>query len=155
VLWRKFQIQPYVSHDPPDALLWLEDRDLPGLAAFVVEVTTKRGDDAFPRLAVTLHGEGRDDGLSGHTFVVRPGADGVEVRLEEYDRLVYWGVADVPKANEHVLRFARRGRRLSCVVDGRPLLADVDLPPLPKAGIGLMTWDSQTGVSKIRVERVK
>jgi hypothetical protein len=86
---------------------------------------------------------------------VRPGADGVEVRLEEYDRLVYWGVADVPKANEHVLRFARRGRRLSCVVDGRPLLADVDLPPLPKAGIGLMTWDSQTGVSKIRVERVK
>ena len=31
---------------------------------------------------------------------------------------------------------------------------DVDLPPLPRTGIGLMTWDRETGFARIRVERL-
>jgi hypothetical protein len=155
VLWHKFDIAPYVTHDPPAALAWLQDKDLAEPGPFAFEVTTRRADDAFPRLAVTLHGEERDDGLSGHTFIVHPGGEGVVVDLEEYDRRVYQATAEIPKGPEHVLRFVRRGRTLSCLVDGRALLLDVDLPPLPRSGIGVMPWDRETGIARLRVERLK
>jgi hypothetical protein len=154
VLWRKFQIQPFSSKDPPDGLFWLEDKDLATLEDFAVEMLVRRPDDGFPRVAVTLHGEGRDDGLSGHTFLLREGGEGVEVRLEEYDRLVYWGTTTRSNAREHVLRFVRSGRTLSCFVDGLPALDRVDLPRLDRAGIGLMTWDKETGFAWVRVDRL-
>jgi hypothetical protein len=155
VLWRKFQIAPYVTHDPPSVLAWLQDEDLAGLGSFVVEVATRRSDEAHPRLAVTIHGEERDDGLSGHTFVVKPGGEGLVVTIEEYDRPVYSVTANVHKGVDHVFRFARRERSLSCSVDGRVLVEGVDLAPLPRDGIGLMTWDRETGIARVRVERVK
>ncbi len=155
VLWRKFTIAPGLDKDPPAALLWLVDKDLVGLANFAVDVDVHLPRPGRPKVAVTLHGEERDDGLSGHTFVVLPNGDGVEVRLEEYDRLVYWGRVDLPAAPDHVLRFARRGRTLSCWVDGKAVIDAVDLPALPKSGIGLMTWIKETGISRIRVERLR
>lgn len=154
VLWRKFTIQPFSSKDPPSALVWLVDKDLTTLTDFAVEVTVRAPGGGLPRIGVTLHGEGKDDGLSGHTFVVQPGGEGLQIRLEEYDRLVYFATAEVAKADEHVLRFLRRGRTLSCVVDGKPLLEDVDLPALTPPGIGLMTWDQNTGITRLRVERL-
>ncbi len=155
VLWRKFTIQPFSSKDPPSGLIWLVDKDLATLVDFAVEIVVKSPGGGLPKVGVTLHGEGKDDGLSGHTFVVQPGGEGLEVRLEEYDRLVYFATAEVAKADEHVLRFLRRGRSLSFVIDGKPLLEDVDLPALSPPGIGLMTWDAGTGIARIRVERLK
>jgi hypothetical protein len=154
VLWRKFQIQPFSSKDPPSGLAWLVDKDLAGLEDFSVEMLVRRPDEGFPRVAVTLHGEERDDGLSGHTFVLREGGEGVEVRLEEYDRLVYWGTTTRSRSREHLLRFVRAGRTLSCFVDGKPALDRVDLPALARPGIGLMTWDKETGFAWVRVDRL-
>ena len=114
----------------------------------------RRPSEGAPRFGLTIHGEEKDDGLSGHTFVFQPGGEGVEVRLEEYDRLVYWATAEIPKASEHLVRVVRRGRTLSCSIDGKALLTDVDLPPLPRTGIGLMTWDRDTGFARIRVEKL-
>lgn len=151
VPWRKYEIQPYTSKHPPIALCWLTDKDLAGLADFAVEVTT-RG-PGLPHLGVTLHGEERDDGLSGHTFVVSPGGSGVKVSLWEYERLVYDETALAGNAPEHVLRFLRRGRTLTCLVDGKVVLDAVDLPALPRPGIGLMLWDKGTAVTKVRVEK--
>jgi hypothetical protein len=155
VAWRKFFVQPYYDRDAPSGLIWLEDKDLAGLETFSVDVLLTRPDDAFPKFAVTVHGEGRDDGLSGHTLILRAGGEGVEARLEEYDRLVYWGTAPIPKGTSHLVTVTRRGRALSCLVDGKPLLDGVDLPPLPRSGIGLMTWDRETGVARVHVDRPK
>ncbi|MCC7140198.1 MAG: hypothetical protein IT460_17385 [Planctomycetes bacterium] len=154
VPWRKYQISPFVSKDPPIALCWLADKDLLGLADFVVEVTTHRADLGVPRFGVTLHGEEKDDGLSGHTFVVRGGGDGVEARLEEYERPVFHGSAKVARGPVHVFRFVRRGRTLSAYCDGVAMLEAVDLPALARPGIGLMVWDKETGFSKVRVEKL-
>jgi len=153
VPWRKYEIQPFTSKNPPIALCWLTDKDLAGLADVAVEVTT-RG-PGIPRLGVTLHGEERDDGLSGHTFVVSGGGSGVKVALWEYERLVYDETALAANAPEHVLRFLRRGRTLTCVVDGKVVLDAVDLPALPRPGIGLMLWDKATSVTRVRVEKPK
>lgn len=153
VPWRKYEIQPFTSKHPPIALCWLTDKDLAGLTDFAVEVTT-RG-PGLPRLGVTLHGEERDDGLSGHTFVVSPGGSGVKVALWEYERLVYDETALAADGPEHVLKFLRRGRTLSCVVDGKVVLDAVDLPALPRPGIGLMLWDKGTAVVKVKVEKPK
>ena len=155
VAWRKFFVKPYFDRDAPSGLIWLEDKDLSGLETFSIDVLVTRPDDEFPKFAVTLHGEGRDDGLSGHTVVLKAGGEGVEVRLEEYDRLVYWGTAQVPKGSSHLVTVVRRGRALSCLVDGRPILDAVDLPPLPRSAIGLMTWDRETGISRVHVDRPK
>ena len=153
--WRKFFVQPYFDRDSPSGLIWLEDKDLAGLETFSVTVLLTRPDEEFPKFAVTVHGEGRDDGLSGHTLILRRGGEGVEARLEEYDRLVYWGTAPVPQGTSHLVTVARRGRTLSCLVDGTPILDGVDLPPLPRFGIGLMTWDRETGISRVHVDRPK
>ena len=56
---------------------------------------------------------------------------------------------------EHVLKFLRRGRTLTCVVDGKVVLDAVDLPALPRPGIGLMLWDKGTAVVKVKVEKPK
>lgn len=153
VPWRKYEVQPFVSKHPPIALAWLLDKDLAAVAEPTVEVTT-RG-PGIPRLALTLHGEERDDGLSGHTFVVAPAAEGVRVSLWEYERLVYDETALVADAAEHVMRFSRRGRALSCVVDGVTVLDAVDLPALPRTGVGLMLWDKGTAVTRWVVKGAK
>jgi hypothetical protein len=155
VAWQKFLVQPYVKKDAPSALVWLTDKSLATLTDFAVELHVHQPTPGQPKIGVTLHGEEKDDGLSGHTFVVQPADDGVEVRLWEYDRVVYYGRTDAPPSNDHVLRFVRRGRRLSCWVDGKALIDSVDLPPLPHSGIGLMTWNKETGISKWKVERLK
>jgi len=154
VAWRKFTVSPFVTKDPPSGLIWLQDKELAGLGDFALEIGVKLPSAGYPKVAVTLHGEEKDDGLSGHTFLVSPSGDGVEVRLEEYDRLVYRGVRTLGRVDEHTLRFVRRGRTLSCLVDGVPVLDRVDLPPLARSGIGLMTWDKETGFTRIKVERL-
>lgn len=151
VPWRKYEIQPFVPKHPPAVLAWLTDKDLAGLTDVAVELTT-RG-PGVPRLALTLHGEERDDGLSGHTFVVAPGGAGVRVSLWEYERLVYDETALVGTGADHVVRCVRRGRTLSCAVDGKAVLDAVDLPPLPRSGVGLMLWDKGTQVARVKVEK--
>lgn len=153
VLWLKFLVQPYLDKDPPSGLIWLTDKELMGPGDVSVEVTMRLPREGVPRLGVTLHGEGRDDGQSGHTFLVSGGGEGVVVRLEEYDRPVFQGTRPISKGAEHVYRFVRRGRTLACFVDDVPVLDAIDLPPLARDGIGLMTWDKDTGIVRIRVDR--
>ncbi len=155
VLWLKFLVQPYLNKDPPSGLVWLTDKELDGIVDFSVEVTLRLPREGVPRLGVTLHGEERDDGLSGHTFLVSGGGEGVVVRLDEYDRPMFQGTRPVSKNAEHVYRFARRGRTLSCYVDDVPILESIDLPPLARDGIGLMTWDKDTGIVRVRVDKSK
>ncbi len=154
VQWRKFQIQPFVSKDPPSGLVWLVDKDLATLEDYALEVLVRLPREGAPRLAVTLNGEEKDDGLSGHTFLIQGGGEGVNVRLEEYDRLVFHGTAPIAKSAEHVLRFVRRGRTLSLLVDGALAIDRADLPALPRPGIGIMTWDKENGIGRVRLERL-
>lgn len=155
VLWMKFLVQPYLNKDPPSGLVWLSDKELDGIVDYSVEVTMRLPREGVPRLAITLEGEEKDDGLSGHTFLVSGGGDGVNVRLDEYDRPVFQGTRRISKSAEHVYRFARRGRTLSCYVDDVPVLESIDLPPLARDGIGLMTWDKDTGIERVRVDKWK
>ena len=70
VLWLKFLVQPYLNKDPPSGLVWLTDKELAGIVDYSLEVAVRLPREGVPRLAVTLHGEEKDDGQSGHTFLV-------------------------------------------------------------------------------------
>jgi hypothetical protein len=117
VQWRKFQIQPFVSKDPPSGLVWLVDKDLATLEDYALEVLVRLPREGAPRLAVTLNGEEKDD-ASGHTFLIQ-GAAWRQRAAREYDRLVFHGTAPIAKSAEHVLRFVRRGRTLSLLPTAR------------------------------------
>ena len=50
---------------------------------------------------------------------------------------------------------AAPARAADPAASGKPFLEDVDLPALSPPGIGIMVWDKDTGIARIRVERLK
>ena len=107
--WRKYTVRPGFPKDSPSNLFWLKSDWTKGTEEFELALDLATPDRSAPKLAVTFQGDGTNDGLSGWTIILHDaGADGVQARLERYDRLVVQSAVVRPKRESQEIRLVVR-----------------------------------------------
>lgn len=155
VAWRKYTVRPGFPKDAPSNLAWLPAKETDGLDAFRLTLAVATPKGQAPKLAVTFQGEGRDDGLSGWTLLLRPAWDErVQASLERYDRQVYES-ARVPFAWGETLEvgLVYEARRVSVRLGAAALLTDVPVNPIPgRHRIGFATWGPEPRLASLELD---
>jgi len=157
--WSRFVVDPDKPNRGPANLMWLKAPSLPRSRSFEAEVVVAAvGDGKIPgKWALTIDGENRRDGQSGHTLIFEPADGGKQVKCTwyRYDRQHFLqpGVA-VEKAASYAFKLRRIGRKWWVSVNGVPLFEQVDTAPLPAFGFGIMTWGTQPAFERVRFARL-
>jgi len=157
--WSRFVVDPDKPNRGPANLTWLKSPALPRSRSFEAEVVVAAAADGkLPgKWALTIDGENRRDGQSGHTLVFEPVEGGRQSKCTwfRYDRQHFLqpGVK-VERAESYTFKVRRVGRKWWVSVNGVPIFDGVDTAPLPAFGFGLMTWGTQPAFERVRVSRL-
>lgn len=154
VPWRKYTVRPGFPKDSPSNFAWLQEKLTKKLDEFRLDLAIDTADKAPPKLCVTFQGDGTDDPLSGWSVMVVPAGDGVRVRVERYDRLVYETAPEPVKmdAGPVVLNVLYEESTLTLKLGETVLLNRTPIRPIPGASrIGLTTWDSNTRIAAMAI----
>lgn len=157
--WSRFVVDPDKPNRGPANLAWLKAPSLPRTRSFEAEVVVAAAGGEKPpgKWALTIDGENRRDGQSGHTLIFESADGGKKVKCTwyRYDRQHFLqpGV-EVEKAASYVFKIRRVGRKWWVSVNDVPLFEKVDTAPLPAFGFGLMTWGTQPSFQRVRLARL-
>ena len=158
VQWRKYTVRPDFPKDSPSNLIWIKEKGTSGVTDFQLNALLQVGGGRPPKLLVTFQGDGRKDGLSGWSLILVPkGRDGVDARLERYDRLVYQsGPVNIPDAEVDELSMTVLDDEVTVTLNGASLLERVPIRPIEgRHRIGLGTWGPGVGLRELELRTPK
>ncbi len=154
-LWRKFLVTPGQEKDAPANMLWLKPKLTGGVRDLQIDMDLRMAGMAYPKFTVTLDGEGENDGLSGLTLIFLPIEEGVDVRFEWYDKIMYYRRVKLPQAKEYALAVSRESGFVSVVLNGVSVFDRVSMPVLRSGHVGFATYGLEPGVTRFALSAGK
>jgi hypothetical protein len=147
-LWRKFLVTPGVEKDAPANLLWLKGHPAETDRDFQVEMDLAMNGEGRPKFTLTLDGEGANDGLSGLTLIFLPFGEGIDVRFEWYDKIMYFRRVRAKAARGWKLVVTRTAGFVSATLNGAAVFDRVSMPVLRSARIGFGTFGPEPSIER-------
>ena len=158
--WSRFVVDPDKPARGPANMAWLVSPVLPRARSFEAEIVVqaRKGEQTPGKWAVTIDGENRRDGQSGHTLIFDTAGKGRQVKCTwyRYDRqhMIQQGV-EVKPAPSYAFRIRRVGRKWWISVNDVPIFDGIDTAPLPAFGIGLLTWGTNPAFDSFKLTRLE
>jgi len=157
--WSRFVVDPDKPARGPANMAWLKSPLLPRARSFEAEIVVQANRKKAPgKWAVTIDGENRRDGQSGHTLIFDAADGGKQVKCTwyRYDRqhMIQQGVVVKP-APSYAFLIRRIGRKWWISVNDVMLFDGVDTAPLPAFGFGILTWGTQPAFDSVRFARLE
>ncbi len=146
--WRKFVVTPGQEKDAPANMLWLKPKNACPERDFSVELDLSMNGESHPKFTVTLDGEGENDGLSGLTLIFLPYGEGIDVRLEWYDEMMYWRRTKLETAKEWKLVVTRTSGFVSVTLNGATVFDRASMPVLRSTQIGFATFGLEPAIER-------
>lgn len=157
VAWRKYTVRPGFPKDSPSNLFWLKPADTRGMTDFEISLDLV-GLAGAPKIGVVFQGEGETDGLSGWTLILHPQGNGVQARLERYDRLVHQSavIPVTPTAGALKLEISCVDEFVDVRIGDASVFKRASIRGIPgKDRIGVMTWGPDFGIATIELRQPK